>query len=249
MKMDQKDDLLAKIDEAIAASESYESSASQTTRPRRAHTRVRIPVPREEDLGDLTPTLEAIKDLQAKLDLSFNMQDAIQFDLNKTRLDLKTSQAKNKELEAELFKLQDICKEKEEAFQKTHDELSFLEEEKLIGDEKVQELQDLLRKKDQEMDDLHSEMKLMEMEKKNQIKENDDLRRHLASSESHIAELEKEVSKLQDSREKYQTQVKELEREVHSLRSTKEALLEIRKALSDTNAKVRERFYKNRESR
>lgn len=248
--MDHKDDLLAKIDEAIAASESYELSPSQEApRPRRIPSRTRIPVPRNEDLGDLTPTLEAIKDLQAKLDLSFNMQDAIQFDLNKTRLDLKTSQVKNKELETEVFKLQDICKVKEDALQKTSDELSFLEEEKLIGDEKVQELQDLLRKKDQEMEDLHGEIRLMEMEKKNQIKENDDLRRHLASSESHIAELEKEISKLQDSREKYQTQVKELEREVSSLRSTKEALLEIRKALSDTNAKVRERFYKNRENR
>jgi len=247
--MDQKDDLLAKIDEAIAASELYESSGSPPTRPRRTHTKVTIPVPREEDLSDLTPTLEAIKDLQAKLDLSFNMQDAIQLDLNKTRLELRTSQVKNKELEAEVFKLQDTSKEREEALQRARDELSFLEEEKLIGDEKVQELQDLLRKKAQEMDDLHNEMKLMETEKKNQIKESDDLRRHLVSSENHIAELEKEISKLQDSREKYQTQVEELEREVNSLRSTKEALLEIRKALSDTNAKVRERFYKNRENR
>jgi septal ring factor EnvC (AmiA/AmiB activator) len=110
-------------------------------------------------------------------------------------------------------------------------------------------LQDLLRKNEQAKVNIRDEIRLMEQEKKNQVKENEDLKRQLASSESHIAELEKEISKIQDSREKYQTQVKELEREVSSLRSTKEALLEIRKALSDTNAKVRERFYKNRQNR
>jgi chromosome segregation ATPase len=246
--MDQNDDLLAKIDEAIAASDSFDSPSPAPSRTERVRSKTRSVAFAEEDMVDLTPTLEAIKDLQAKLDLSFNMQDAIQIDLNKSRIDLKKAQEKNSGLEAEVAGLRATGKENEKSLEKLQDELSFLEEEKLIGDEKVQELQEQLRKKDQDFADLKNEIKLKGQDKKSQAKENDDLRGHLASRESHISELEKEISKISDSREKYQNRVKELEREASSLRYSKEALLEIRKALTDTNAKVRERFYRNREN-
>lgn len=247
--MDQKDDLLAKIDEAIAASQSLDHPALEEARSRRP---ARFIAPEKEDslsLNDLEPTLEAIKDLQAKLELSFNMQDAIQLDFNKARLDLKTALEKNKEMETELAGLKVAHQEKVRYLDQLRDELSFLEEEKLIGDEKIRDLQDQLKKNEQMTADFGEELKLMEQDKKNHVQENDNLKRQLASSESHIAELDKEISKIQDSREKYQSRTQELEREVSSLRATKEALLEIRKALADTNAKVRERFYKNRENR
>ncbi len=245
--MDQNDDLLAKIDEAIAASDSFDSPVPAPSRTEKTRPKTRPVAFAEEDMIDLTPTLEAIKDLQAKLDLSFNMQDAIQLDLNKSRIDLKNAQEKNSGLEGEVGRLRTTCQENEESLEKFQDELSFLEDEKLIGDEKVQELQEQLRKKDQDFADIRNEIKLIEQDKRSQAKENDELRWHLASRESHISELDKEISKISDSREKYQNQAKNLEREASSLRSSKEALLEIRKALTDTNAKVRERFYRNRD--
>ncbi len=203
-------------------------------------------------LSDFNPTLEAMRDLKTKIDLSFNMQDAIELELCKTNSDLQAEQEKNKVLETEVVRIKVALERKDEDQNQIRDELSLLEEEKLIGDEKNEELLEKIEENEQVIAGFagfQGQMEQKEREKEKLALENDNLKQELVSSENYIVKLEMEISKIRESREKDQTQIKRLVHEISSLKSTKEVFSEIQKALTDTNASVKARLYKSREQK
>ncbi|MFQ5646023.1 MAG: hypothetical protein ACE5GM_03755 [bacterium] len=192
---------------------------------------------------EMKTALEAIKDLRQKLELSFNMQDALQNDLKKAKEELREVQQEKLDFNTRLSKQNDLIEEKKLVAERLQDELSFLEEEKLDGDEKIRTLQDKLRNRDTELQNTRNDLESLKVGLQGEKERYAELKREGGLLKSELTEAEAELSSERISKEEALRRCRDLETELSNLRSSREALLEIRKALVDTNNKVRDHFY------